>query len=319
MPRALRREVRHDPGGGIDATGILGEKMDHAAAKGEAASPQGLRLERQPPNLVDCRPSTKVAAEQDRRNRPGQAAGGRRDVGEDGVALDLLDTRVPDRAAHGHQTSGFFHAAGDQRRDGQALDVLHQGRTAVDAPFEGPRRSGRRPGIASVDEVDGCRLLPGHVTVWRRDQASAALQLMRPLAQRLRHGRLGRTMRGAYIKDDVGRPNRVSGEQGAVDDEVRAVRHQDAILHAQGFTLGTVRQDHASAFRSLGDGAPLARHRETGAAASDEVGGLNSIDQSARRRHRQGPGRVAEQPSHSRPPDATTSATRDSTARPAPQ
>src|SRR2546425_8612461 len=76
LPRALRREVRHDSGGRIDAARVLGKRVDDAAAKREPPRLQGRRRDRQRPDLIDWRPGPEVPADENSLGGSDQTARG---------------------------------------------------------------------------------------------------------------------------------------------------------------------------------------------------------------------------------------------------
>ena len=237
------------------------ETTPHPKARPDRRSSIG--IERHVPGLRARDPAAEVAAEQDRAAR-GLDPGGGRDLGEGRAHLELDDARLR-RAADREQgrppglaASGFAIPAVtepcDQRRVGEALDVLHQRRSAVDAALERPRRRRGRPGIALVHEVDRGGLLARDVRARRRDDLDGD-----PRGALAAHGtplldrpveRVDRVpVLGADIQDDAPRPDGVGRQLRAVEHEVRAGGHEHAVLRGERLALGPVDEDDRVAVR----------------------------------------------------------------------
>ena len=290
---ALAGHEVEDPGRRPDAALVARHDVDDAAAEARPGAPQDRGIEGRAPRRVAGDPAAEVAAEQH------GAAGGLRarvpgELPERGADLDLGDAGAR-RPAHGHERrAGGLRAAGaavpglpgtgDQGDVRERLDVLDEGRPAVDAALEGSRRDRRGPRVALVHVVDRGRLLARDVPLGRGDQLDGDARVepgpaSRPLGQRTRDGGPGGAVRLADVEDDAPRTDRGGRELGAVEHEVRPAGHEDAVLGAERLALGAVDEHDRVAAGPLGDGRPLARDREPGAAATEEAGGVELRDQ----------------------------------------
>src|ERR1700730_15679417 len=143
LARALRGEVGHDAGGGLHPAGLRGEEVHHPAPQSQAPSAHRVRVERQPPLLVDVSPATEVAAEKDGTSFAVHAARGGRRVPQRRSEFDFANPRVVDRAGYGDEAKATCLAvtetlgphvapARDERGQQEACDVLDKRRPAAD-------------------------------------------------------------------------------------------------------------------------------------------------------------------------------------------
>jgi hypothetical protein len=193
--------------------------------------------------------------------------------------------------------------AQDLGQVGQRLDVVDQGRGAVDAALERPWRRAGGHGRPSVQPVDQRRLLAGDVSRWdgRQPDRHAGLRAA-ALGQGLPDG-VERGGGGLVDADDhLAGADRGSRQQRAVEHQVWGHGEQQLVLAAAGLALGAVDHHHRRT-PALADGAQLDPGREAGAASTAEAGPLDGGDQLVsgpagprRRRIRQAVPRVRDGP-----------------------
>ena len=166
----------------------------------------------------------------------------------------------------------------EERRGGQTLDVLDQGRPSPDAGFEGARRDTHGEGDAPVDELNGRGLLPGYVGDGRAGDPDAGALCGGARSKGMEH-RSGR--RGVFapdVENDLLGPDGARGQDGTVEDEVGPGLHQQTVLEAERLALGPVRDQRARAL-APGHRPPLPSHREAGSASAPKVALIQRVDQ----------------------------------------
>jgi hypothetical protein len=158
---------------------------------------------------------------------------------------------------------------------GQGLDVVDEGRPAVDALVERPR-SDDRAGVAAVDPADEGRLLAGDVAV------RGLVQFDGDAVTALVDGALeGRHQLGLAPLDAEDSPAGVEGVDGdgdAVEHEVRVGGEKDPVLGRQWLTFGPVGDDDLRP-RAGGHGRHLRARGERGPASAPQPGGGDRGDQ----------------------------------------
>jgi hypothetical protein len=123
--------------------------------------------------------------------------------------------------------------------------------------------------------------LAGNVADGSRHDASRLADLARPLVERLPDRRDGRFVLHPDVEDDLLGADRLGGQDGPVDHEMRPARHQDPILGARRFAFGAVRDDDGPPVAALSHGPPLASHREAGTTPTEQPARLEVGDEIA--------------------------------------
>ncbi len=113
---------------------------------------------------------------------------------------------------------------------GEGLDVLHERGAAIDASFEWTRRYGRRQSDAVIDEVHRGGFLACHVLRGSVDNQRVALLLRRPIGKTALQRGQRRSVFGADVIHDLGCADSACGNGSAVEDEMRTLLHQTAVL-----------------------------------------------------------------------------------------
>ena len=270
--------VRH-PQRLAQRAGLRADRQDRARAERAAHRGQGRRARRRPrarpPRRSSCRGSRRSA-------RPGAAAGRRASwrtyrSGTPGGHLD--DHRARDRAGDGEHDRarlvvqpGVAVALG--RRCGRRWRAGRTSRRWTAGSGRRRRRCRRRrtlrPGGSAgppstarmtAERLAGDHALRGALTI--RARSCCPRRSDRPRsASAASHGHL-RGVTGDRDDQRAG-AERLGGQQGAVQDQVRGAVQQDRVLAAGGFALAAVDHDdgpHPAPDRGLGDGAQLLARR----------------------------------------------------------
>jgi hypothetical protein len=170
--------------------------------------------------------------------------------------------------------------ADDQTEVGQGLDVLDQGRAAVDPPLERPRAK-RGLGLAARQSVGQRRFVAGdesvvnaeQLKVWVPGQARVGPFVGRghqPFGQRI--------VALAEGQDHRLGADRAGGDRRAVEDQVRGFVEQRAILGAGRLALGAVGH-HRAWTAAAGHRPHLAGNREGGAAPTTQPRAVHLVNQ----------------------------------------
>src|SRR5580704_16514271 len=287
---AFMGEVRQDSRGLHDTASSRRKHRYHAAAERIPLAAQRFGVERQPPCSTRLDPPTEISTEQYRVGIRCDAARGIDDVGECQAEWDLDQHRLGNGAADGDErgpgrvpdaegAKPFIAESRDHRDVSERLDILHQRRTAVDPALVRTRWDRRGERYPSVDEVHRGGLLAGNVANRCAHQTDPSALGSGTLGDCAVH-RLDRTcMVGADVQDDVIGADRTCGEDRSVDDEVRTLLHEHAILPAQGFSLTAV-GEHDRGTRILrSHRSPFGGNRKPGPTLATQVAALDRIDE----------------------------------------
>ena len=207
---------------------------------------------------------------------------------EDAVALRLLGAEVGEPV----------RAVGDDRRHARdRLDVVDDGRARVQALDGGERRPVPRQAAVALERGQQRRLLAADVRARARvhDQLEVEAAAEDVLAEVARLVGLGhRELQppdrvqhlAAHVDERVAGPDRVAGDDGALDEHVRVGHHQRDVLARARLGLVGVDREVVRLAVVLGDEGPLHAGREARAAAAAQRPRLDRRDHVVRR-HRQ--------------------------------
>src|SRR5436190_7412490 len=167
-------QVLNDPGRDIERVCRLIKDADHAATKGSAGRTQPFRVEGHCASLACGDPAAEIAAQEHGACCAADPPGKRQHLIDGGSTGDLDYARPGDGAAHRQKdgargsvdtkrTKPGIASTGDERSVGQALHVLDQGRVAVHALLERPRRYCSWSRDARIHKIDGGGLLARNV------------------------------------------------------------------------------------------------------------------------------------------------------------
>jgi hypothetical protein len=103
--------------------------------------------------------------------------------------------------------------------------------------------------------------------------------MVRPLGECTLQGGHGRSVVLTDEQHDVVGADARGREEGAVDDEVGAALHEQAVLEAERLALGSVGEEHGASTATSGDRPPLGSDRERRTPATAQIAPLEDLDQ----------------------------------------
>ena len=211
----------------------------------------------------------------------------------DAGALDMAgDAEEPRSAVPFRAELGVGLAAHEQdaRGGGNSLDVVDDGRTAIEADNGGEGRLDAgdaalalerlhqgglfadlvRPGASLGDDVEVDALFAEDVLA------------QDPLCVGVGNGLLDDLEQITVLATEIDKAHLCAdgetGDHGALDHGVRIFKEDDVVLAGAGLGLVAVDQDVLGLFRLLGDKGPFEAGGEAGTATSAQAGGLHGVD-----------------------------------------
>src|SRR6266545_7316930 len=173
-------------------------------------------------------------------------------------------------------------AVDDMCDAGQRLDVVHDRRLAEGALDGGERRLDARPAALALQALDQTRLLAADVRARAAVHVDVEVEVLAEdvVAQEVvrvafvdgpLHGAIAVAIFVAGVDVGGAGARRVGGEEDALDDLVRVVLHEDAIVEGAGFALVGVDAEVDRAGMVRREEAPLDAAGEAGAAAAAQA------------------------------------------------
>ena len=209
------------------------------------------------------------------------------------VAADRDELRAG-RVLHADLGVALGAELDDVRQRRQRLDVVDQRRALVEALVGGERRLQARVAAFALERVEQAGLLAADVGAGAAVQDERAVEaraedvaaevagLVGLGDRRVEHVGLLLVL-AADVDERLRRVDRVGGDDDALDQLMRVLLHQLAVLERPGLGLVGV-DDDVLLHRALRDERGLRAHREAGAAAPAQAGGLERVDQRRARR-----------------------------------
>ncbi len=210
-----------------------------------------------------------VASEQKGARRLGRTARQPHRLADRGAGVDLEHTRRSHRTGNSDQHRvGGGPRPRDQGDMGEGFHVLHKRGGAGDTALASGGWCGGGSRDASVDEVRGRARFARHVAGRCTDDPDQTPFAGGALSDCLLH----RAQRGvvtlADVQDDLPGVHRGGAEESAVEDQVRARGHQQAVLLAVRLAFSAVDDDHRRRTRCRRDRPPLEADWKAGAASA---------------------------------------------------